>query len=172
MENRKRWVIAPLLVLALFISACQVTIDDVISSVEAAVPLLQAEGVDTKLATDVLDLARKFKTDPTAATLEACTIAFDKLTARAQQIANPTKRTAVLVALVAANITLQKLAQKYLTLSTRHPSDTRLGGANTRVALSKVAHRAAWRCRDASGGQYRDMEFCKAHPDTSVVETH
>lgn len=161
------------LTLTLASIACDsASINTVIKYTQRALPLLSAAGVSLANAQQVIDLSKQFQTNPQAATLSAITLAFDRLVAEAQGIPEQGKRTAVLVALVAANIALQELADKYLARVAANPNDPRLGAPQVRATLRHRAQREPWACRNAQTGKFEKMEFCKAHPERSVVETH
>ncbi len=152
-------------------------INTIISSVKKAIPLLQSVGVDVSSANEVISLANQFETDPNAATLGALTLAFDRLVMQAQAIPDSTKRTVVLVILVAANVALQSLAEKYVNRMEARPDDERLGAPMVRATIRSYAKRPRWQCRTSGpiekykAGQYAPMEICKKYPDNTQVET-
>lgn len=166
--------------IVLLVTACPFSKDQVrtvISSVNRAIPLLQAAGVDTTDANEIIRLMNEFDANPTAATLSAVTLLFDRMVAKAQTIPEQGKRTVVIVILVAANIALSALAEKYTKIETENPTDPRVGAPAVRMTIRRFASRGNWRCRAAGTvgkyetGQYMPMEMCKKHPDNSVVET-
>lgn len=178
MRYFSRRLTALVLVLALlsFNTSCDGA-KTVIKYVKRAMPLLSAAGVDLSSAQEVINLMTQFETNPSAAILSATTIAFDRLVVKAQQIPEQGKRTVVLVILVAANIALQELANKWLDKELENPNDPRLGAPTTRASIRRFAVKSQWNCRATSNlgkykaGQYMPMEMCKKYPENAVVET-
>lgn len=160
-----------------FAGTCEQKASTVISYVNKAIPLLTASGVDISDAQDVIRLMNEFQTNPTAATLSAVTLAFDKTVAKAQTISNQGKRTAVIVILVAANIALTSLAEKLLNKAAENPTDARLGAPATRMQIRRFANKPKWQCKATArvenykAGDLMPMEMCKKYPDSGVVET-
>jgi hypothetical protein len=162
-----RALLAAMLVFCLFLASCD-KLKTVTSSVKRAIPLLQAEGISVKNADEVLRLITLFDADPQAATLDALTLAFDGLTADAREIANPTKRTVVLVVLVGANIALQAMAEEYIK-KVSVTAAMSVGAQDNN--LRGFASREKWQCRSSQTGRYVPMSYCKEHPDVSTVES-
>lgn len=171
--------IALLVIISLlsFAGTCEQKASTVITYVNRAIPLLTASGVDISDAQEVIRLMNEFQTDPTAATLSAVTLAFDRTVAKAQKIQDQGKRTAVIVVLVAANIALTSLAQKYLTKANENPGDPRLGAPVVKMQIKRFANKAVWQCQATatiekySAGDFMPMEMCKKFPDSGVVVT-
>jgi hypothetical protein len=172
MRRRRSLALSLILSLLLWTVSCgSADINTVIKYTQRALPLLSAAGVDLANAQQVIDLANQFQADPQAATLAAITLAFDRVIAQAQGIPDQGKRTVVLVALVAANIALHELADKYLALLNANPGDPRLGAPRERMTLSQRARRKPWACRNSQTGKFEKMRFCEKNPSISTVET-
>lgn len=78
-----------------------------------------------------------------------------------------TDNTKVLVVLLLADIGLRFFANHYKVTSEVSGRSASAGGARVRA----FANRPKWRCRSAASGRFVKMDFCRAFPDKSVVET-
>jgi hypothetical protein len=145
----------------------------------AAIVIFESNGQSTTRLIQVRDMAGKVRDafnagDNTSAVDYArqLIMLFNLLTDDAKAIQNPTTRTIILVALFIVNEKLTDLANKVAAV----PETVKVAASrrNSSAVNTIEAFRAKknWRCRSSQTGQFAKMEYCKAHPDVSVIEIY
>lgn len=181
--NTRRSLLAFALVFCLLFTACPKRdqmigyAEDVVSGLNAALPLFQSLGMNTAKIQQAVGIAGQLVTafrqhaDEDALNLTASLIpVFESIAADANLIQNPATRTKILVALAVAQIALRFIARNITSL----PQAARAtGGPSGNLArIHSFGSRKAWRCRSSVSGRYEKMEVCKASPETTTVETY
>lgn len=141
---------------------------EAVSALHEAGPLLQSVGVPLdklNVAISAGDRLVAALQDPAAGDpkqLAGLLIhAFEDVVAQTNIIGDANRKTLILAILGIANIALHHIAD-----SIPPAAHTAAGPVVLRFKAQPV-----WKCRDARSGHYQRMAYCKAHPDTSVVET-
>lgn len=145
------------------------------SVLREVVPIFQANGLSTVRLQEAITLSDRLivaletggtGSDPVAL-VSALISTFNALVSEdVLKIQNPQTKTIILVSLAIANIALREIAN---ALAEEAPPTAR----SSRDANVIESFRASpkWRCRDSVSGQFRKMDYCKANPSTSTVET-
>lgn len=91
--------------------------------------------------------------------------AFEQVVLQTNVITDPHKKTLILAILGIAQIALNQIANNVEDAA----KSAKLSANQT---IGRFAAKRQWRCRDAVSGKFKKMEYCKANPATSVVETY
>lgn len=95
---------------------------------------------------------------------ESLITAVEAVVQQTNVITNQHKKVVILAILGLVNIALHHIADNVTSTPT--------GAFAAGPAVLKFKARPVWKCRSAQTGHYEKMEFCKAHPDVSVVEMY
>lgn len=97
--------------------------------------------------------------------------AFEGVVADVEVIKDEQLRKYLTIGLLVGNIALHALADLLAKEEGSNPLAARTVRASSNVAaIAAFKRQRVWKCRNAITGRYAKAEFCKAHPDTSVVE--
>lgn len=170
----QRTAVTLLLCLALLNTACPKKTDtifwteQVVGAGEEVITILDANGVNTDRAKQFTYYGRQaliaIKADDGTALghVEQCITLLTAVANDAKVIKDRVKRTLALAILGIANRYLHNLADQL-------PKGITTASAR---AVGNFAKQKKWRCRDSVSGQFRKMEYCKANPATTTVETY
>lgn len=143
---------------------------DAVSFLQEAEPLLVQVGLpDGKIKTAIeygtkLITALETNSTDTKPLAEKLVAAFEEVVTQTNLIQDQKKKTLILAILGLTNIALHHVLDNITSTPT--------GAQGAGPALMKFKAKPVWKCRNAQSGRYEKMEFCKAHPDVTVVETH
>lgn len=144
---------------------------EVVSALSEAKPLLESIGLPgDKIATAIswgnklVETLENPNSGGDVKQIAASLInAVEEVVSQTGVIPDGPRKTLILAFLGIANIALHHIADNV--------TETAAGRVAAGPVVLKFKTKAVWKCRDAKSGQYKKMEFCKANPDISVVET-
>lgn len=145
----------------------------VVSSLREAQPLLVSVGLPADKINTAIEWGDKLVValnNPDNTTSDPKKIAenlinaFEQVVLQTDIIQDQQKKTLILAILGIANIALHNIVDDV----TSNPSARKAAGP----VVLKFKQKTVWRCRNAKSGKWEKMEFCKANPATSVVETY
>jgi hypothetical protein len=151
--------------------------EDIVAGVNDAIPILSAAGAPTanlQIAANIgSNLVVAFKNNETANAVDltaALIPAFEAVFSDANLIRDPGQRTIALATLAIARVGLRYISKRMVEEASKLPQAARSGGKA--ATITRFAKTKDWHCRDSVSGQFKKMEYCKAHPATSQVETY
>lgn len=174
----KRSAIALVIALSLLSTACPKKDnlvfwgEQVVGAATDAIPILTAAGVSTVKAEQFRDYGNKLvlaikANDGTALGYAAsCIDLLEQVANDAKLITDPARRTTVLVILAVAEVALHHIANALPA-----PQAGRMSAGRSATTIQNFKAKKAWRCRSSQTGRYAKMDYCRAHPDVTTVET-
>lgn len=157
------------------------------------VRILHTNNIQSKGFDKAVDLADKgvaaFEqhrdADGLALTAALIDVFENEVVADVDLIKNQTTRTVVMVAVAVARVALTQLSaaiDKVITVAEVYrisipgvtafqSSDAQTKAEAAKAKIKAFKKKKQWRCKNAVTGRFEKMDFCKAHPETSVVIT-
>jgi hypothetical protein len=153
---------------------------EVVGGLNDTIPIFQANGLDITQLVRARDYGQQLITalettdgSGSGPLLTSLINTFSGIIASTDVISDPRVRTIVLVSLAVANIALRRLADKLddaIATVGAGGMGAAAGSADARTARA-FKRRPAWRCRNSQTGRFATMDFCRAYPAISQVET-
>jgi hypothetical protein len=153
---------------------------EVVGGINDTIPIFKANGLDITQLVRARDYGQQLITalettdgSGSGPLLTSLINTFSGIVASTDVISNPRTRTIILMSLAVANIALRRLADKLddIFVSSGGGQGAAAGMSHDVRVARAFKRRPVWRCRNSQTGQYAKMEFCKAHPDVSQIET-
>lgn len=177
MRYARQSAIALLLTLALLNTACPKKEnlifwgEQVTDAASDVIIILKANGRDTTKAERFRDYGVKLvaaikANNGTALGYAASAIEIlDQVAIEVQQMPDTNTKKIALAILGIANIALHRLVSSL-------PESAGQSNSREAEALERFRAKKRWRCRDSVNGRYAKMEYCRANPATTTVETN